>query len=36
MPIQAEFSRLPRHWQLQGLTCASASRRDTSPGSART
>jgi len=33
MPIQAEFSRLLRNWQLQVLTCTCAAQRDTGAGS---
>lgn len=35
MPIQAEFSRLLRNWQLQALICTGAAGRDTSYGSVR-
>ena len=35
MPIHAEFSRLPRHWQLQCLTRTGAARRGTRAGSVR-
>jgi hypothetical protein len=35
MPIQAEFNRPLRHWQLQVLTRTGAARRGTSAGSVR-